>query len=283
MTPAPADTPHASPVQHMSTLEAVIEGVGFWAPGLPSWAAACEYIVDGALAANAPPRPSPQLLAPNERRRAPDSVAVALDVALAACTAAGRDPASLPSVFASMHGDLAITDYMCSTLVGDPAAISPTKFHNSVHNAAAGYWTIGAGCVEPATAISSFDASFAQGLLEALVQLRTGAAALLLVAYDAPSAGPLASVSPSQGLLGGALVLSTAMSSTTSARRGRHRLRCTLINADAPAPAGPLARLAAANAMAPMLPLFQALASGEDLVLLHAGRGRALRVEIADA
>ena len=76
-------------------------------------------------------------------------VAVALEVALAACRAADRDPATLPSVFASTHGDLAITDYMCETLATDPTAVSPTKFHNSVHNAAAGYWTIGAGCVRP--------------------------------------------------------------------------------------------------------------------------------------
>jgi len=265
----------------MSALTATIEGIGFWAPGLPSWAAALDFLGTGAFPEDAPKRPSPQLLAPNERRRAPDSVAVALEVALAACTAAQRDPASLPSVFASMHGDLAITDYMCSTLAHDPAAVSPTKFHNSVHNAAAGYWTIGAGCVQPTTAVSSFDATFAQGLIEALVQLDAGAPAVLLVAYDAPSAGPLAGVSRSKGLLGGALVLSNATQTVRPALHGR--LRCTLVDADAPAPNGPLARLAADNAMAPMLPLFQALASGHDLACLHAGRGRALRVEIANA
>ena len=70
---------------------------------------------------------------------------MALEVSLAACRAAGCDPATLPSVFASTHGDLAITDYMCETLATDPTAVSPTKFHNSVHNAAAGYWTIGYG------------------------------------------------------------------------------------------------------------------------------------------
>src|SRR3546814_2131149 len=86
------------------------------------------------------------------------------------------------------------SDLLCTTLASDARALSPTRFHNSVHNAAAGYWTIGTGCHAPSTAISSFDASFAQGLLEALVQLRTGAQAVLLVAYDAPSAGPLAAV-----------------------------------------------------------------------------------------
>jgi len=260
-----------------TALTATLEGIGFWANGLPSWQAACDYVTSGALPDAAPARPSPQLLAPNERRRAPESVAVALDVALAACAAAGRDPQMLPSVFASMHGDLAITDYMCTTLTSDPTAISPTKFHNSVHNAAAGYWTIGNGCVQPTTAISSFDASFAQGLLEALVQLRAGEPAVLLAAYDAPSAGPLAAVSPSTGLLGGALVLSS------TPRAGAPQLRFTLVDADVPPPSGTLARVAGANAMASMLPLFQALASGDDLAYLHAGPGRALRVEIADA
>jgi len=258
-------------------LAASIEGIGFWAQGLGSWEAARAYVAGGALPDPTAKRPSPQLLAPNERRRAPESVAVALEVALAACTAAGRDPATLPSVFASMHGDLAITDYMCATLAADPTAISPTRFHNSVHNAAAGYWTIGAACVQPATAVSSFDATFAQGLLEALVQLHAGAPAVLLVAYDAPSAGPLARVSPSSGLLGGALVLSQPLLA------GRPRIRCTLRDAQAPAPEGPLAALSGGNAMAPMLPLFGALASGDDLACLHAGPGRALRVEISHA
>src|SRR5262245_38031864 len=119
----------------MTPLHATIEGIGFWAKGLPSWSAARTYANDGALPADAPARPSPQLLAPNERRRAPETVAVALEVALAACEAAGRDAASLPSVFASTHGDLAITDYMCATLASDPRSVSPTRFHNSVHNA----------------------------------------------------------------------------------------------------------------------------------------------------
>jgi len=258
-------------------LTASIEGIGFWADGLPSWPAACAFAAAGALPESAPARPSPQLLAPNERRRAPDTVALALEVALAACTAAGRDPAMLPSVFASTHGDLGITDYMCATLAGEPRAISPTRFHNSVHNAAAGYWTIGAGCHAPSTAISSFDASFAQGLLEALVQLATGAEAVLLAAYDGHATGPLAAVSSSSGLLGAALVLARAP------RPGTPRLRATLVDAAAPPPRGPLAARLLGNAMAPMLPLFEALASGDDLVFLHAGPSRTLRVEIADA
>jgi hypothetical protein len=264
----------------MKPLQATIEGIGFWAPGLPSWDAAVAHARDGAPLAEAPARPSPQLLAPNERRRAPETVAVALDVALAACTAAGREPAALPSVFASTHGDLAITDYMCATLASDPRSISPTRFHNSVHNAAAGYWTIGAGAMQPATAISAGKASFAQGLIEALAQLAAGSDTVLLVAYDSAAVGPLAQVLPSLGLLGGALVLSR------HERDDAPVLSMALDDADAAAEAaGPLARHAAGNAMAPMLPLFDALARNgvrgmHDTVILPAGPGRALTVRI---
>jgi hypothetical protein len=257
----------------MNTLSARIEGIGYWSNGLPSWQSACVYAATGALDAAAPAKPSPQLLAPNERRRAPESVAVALEVALAACAEAGREPQSLASVFASTHGDLAITDYMCTTLAADPRAVSPTKFHNSVHNAAAGYWTIGSGCMRTTTAVSAFDASFAQGLLEALVQIATGTDAVLLAGYDTTAVGPLGAMSNSRGLLGGALVL--------SADRGGTHLRATLVDGEAPAGDGALARQAAGNSMAPMLPLFDALALGTDLALLKAGPGRILRVELA--
>ena len=259
----------------MTSLRAGIAGIGFWANGLPTWNDAVAFARDGTLPDNAPTRPSPQLLAPNERRRAPESVAVALEVALAACTASGRDPARLPSVFASTHGDLAITDYVASTLASAPRALSPTKFHNSVHNAAAGYWTIGTGCTAPTTAVSAFDASFAQGLLEALSLLAAGHEAVLFAACDAAAAGPLATVARSEGLLGAALVL------VADGLPAATRVRVTPVAMPAPATDGALARRHAGNAMRPMLALFDALASGGDFALLHAGPGRGLRVECA--
>ncbi|WDS35418.1 beta-ketoacyl synthase chain length factor [Pseudoxanthomonas sp.] len=254
-------------------LSARIAGIGFWSRGLPSWAIAQAYAQGGELPADAPNKPSPQLLAPNERRRAPETVAVALEVALAACIDAQRDPKTLPSVFTSTHGDLAITDYMCRQLADDPAGISPIRFHNSVHNAAAGYWTIGVEAHAPATALSAFHGSFAQGLLEALTQLATGTDEILLVGYDSQSAGPLGRVSHSQGLLGGALVLGTdgdgPLLRVTLGTGGQDR-----------SPAGRLEHLAAGNAMAPMLPLFDALANGAAHCRLDAGNGAQLHVEI---
>ncbi len=258
----------------MSTLNATIEGIGFWTRGIPDWNAARHFIATGELPADAPSKPSPQLLPANERRRAPESVAVALEVAQAACGDAGRHPQALASIFASTDGDLPITDYICAILRDAPDALSPTKFHNSVHNAAAGYWTIGQGCMAPSTALSAFACTFAQGLLEALVNLACGEPAILLAAYDTGATGPLSSVSTGTGLLGGALVLAPAGGNGP-------QLAATLVDGDADSNDGALARHASGNRMANMLPLFDLLATGKDgQVQLDAGAGRALRLEI---
>ncbi|MBB1059882.1 beta-ketoacyl synthase chain length factor [Marilutibacter spongiae] len=259
----------------MSTFSARIEGIGFWTDGLPSWDAARRFCLEGTLPESAPARPSPQLLAPNERRRAPQTVAIALEVGLAACTAAGRDPATLPSVFTSTHGELGITDYTCSTLASTPRALSPTRFHNSVHNAAAGYWTIGTGAMQPATAISAMQASFAQGLLEAMVQLASGEDSVLLVAYDGSAIGPLGEHARSQGLLGAGLVLAHESRETGPV------LQVTLEAGPATVGGGRLHAHASANAMAPMLPFFEALAAGApSRVMLDAGGGQRLAIAL---
>jgi hypothetical protein len=182
--------------------------VALWSPRLPGWALAQDVLHGTAEAPAAPHgRPAPALLAPTERRRAPDTVAIALEVAMKACEAAGRAPRELASVFASRYGDLPICDYMCSTLASTPALCSPTKFHNSVHNAASGYWTIGTGSHAPSTALLAGENTFAAGLLEAIVQALADRTAVLLVAYDVEARGALVEMMKSEGLLGLALVL----------------------------------------------------------------------------
>ncbi|KAF1685764.1 hypothetical protein B1992_11035 [Pseudoxanthomonas broegbernensis] len=256
-------------------LTAAIEGIGLWAPGLPSWDAFLAHRRGRVAAAGAATRPAPTLLPPNERRRAPDTVLVALHAAQAACEAAGRDPTTLPSIFASTYGDLAISDHLCQTLARAPAEVSPTRFHNSVHNAAAGYWTIGTGAMQPATALSAGQGSFAMGLLEALAQLATGTEAVLLVGYDGASTGPLRQVLHSDGLLGGALVL---------ARDGICASRRLSVEWAGGVPATPPpADAAPGNAMAPMLALLAALADGGPEAVLPAGGDRVLRVRLEHA
>jgi len=260
-------------------IELQVDGIASWASGLPDFASLRAYARgEGEIIEGTPRRPAPDLLPANERRRAPDTVLLALQVAKAACEDAQVDPAALPSIFASTHGDLAITDYMCATLATSPAELSPTKFHNSVHNAAAGYWTIGCGCHAAATALSAHRATLAQGLIEAAMQLAAGAPQVLLVAYDGPSTGPLGTMSPSEGLLGLALVLSQA------APGGENKTRLTLQLESGDVETiveSRLSRLLSGNAMAPALALLEALSRDSDHCLLPAGHDTRLRVEIA--
>ena len=265
------------PIDHSIAL--TVEGIGFWAGGLPDWDAARAFVIDRVLPAAAAAKPAPQVLAPNERRRAPESVALALEVAQAACTMAGRDPRTLASVFTSTHGDLAITDYICDTLAGAPETLSPTKFHNSVHNAAAGYWTIGTGCMAATTAISAYDCSFAQGLLEAAAQSRESGEPVLLVAYDSQSRGALKEISRSEGLLAAALVLNSNRDA-----EGVRTLRLSLRPDAAQIADGALHARYARNAMAPMLPLLEALASRHSMTIaLRASPRQTLRVDVSES
>jgi len=230
-----------------------IDGVAFWAPTLPHWDAARAAFRGEGQALDVPAkRPAPQLLPPAERRRATDTVALALEVASAACTAAQREPATLPSVFVSAHGDLGVNDYMCSTLATAPTMLSPTRFHNSVHNAPAGYWTMGTACHEASTALTAYEHSFANGLLAAATQCLADGRAVLLVGYDVTAVGALATVTRSDGLLAMALVISP--------ERGAHsllQLDWTLEAADQPDTAkllSPAAQALAGKAMADALP-----------------------------
>jgi len=232
-----------------------IEGIGLWAAHLPGWDIARAILRDEAGTPPAPaPRPVPALLPPNERRRAPDTVAVSQEVAHAACKAAGRDPRSLASVFASVHGDLAITHYMCETLASDPSLLSPTKFHNSVHNAAAGYWTIATGCMQPYTAVSAWHHTFAAGLLEALLQSTCNHDPVLYVAYDVEARGALATMAPSSGMLGAAVVLAPERTCSASWQVDWDSVSVAQAGGD-----GPHLR-PGDNAMAACLPLLTALA-----------------------
>ncbi len=240
-----------------------IAGAAFWAPTLPGWPLARAAMRGEAMPQDPPARrPAPELLPPAERRRAPDSVALALEAAGAAVTASGLDPRLLPSVFVSAHGDLAINDHLCSMLASTPTLISPTRFHNSVLNAAAGYWTMGVGCHEASTALTAFEHSFANGLLTAAAQCLADERPVLLVGFDVPVAGALRSVTRSEGLLAVALVLSPNMSGQRIAS-----FDATLLprapGTAAPALVSAAAQALAGNALADALPFFEALARGD--------------------
>lgn len=199
-----------------SPLAVRIEGIGAWARGAPDWPT-LRAILRGeqSLHEDAPARPMASALPAAERRRAPESVLLAAEVAGQACAMAGRDAATLPCVFASTQGELAITDYMCATLAATPQELSPTKFHNSVHNAPAGYWTIATHCTAGSSAVSAYHDSFGAGLLEATALAVADGTPVLFAAYDIPAVGPLVEMARTARAFGAAFVLSPSHGDNT--------------------------------------------------------------------
>ena len=179
----------------------------------------------------------------------------------AAVRASGRDPATLPSVFTSAHGDLAVNDYMCATLATQPTAISPTRFHNSVHNAAAGYWTIATGCHAASSAADRVRRELRRRPARGGDPVRGRRRARCCWSRSTSQAvGALASVTRSVGLLAAALVhrrRRARAAARTAVVRGHARVavRRRRDGARDRRRRAPLA----GNAMADALPFFEAL------------------------
>src|SRR5450830_1715687 len=148
----------------MHTLTAYIEGIGLLGPGLTDWPGS-QAVLSGQqpYQPHKTVLPSPALLPAAERRRSGAIVKLTLATGLEAITAAGLDAASLPSVFSSSGGGGENCHAICEMLASNDRQISPTRFHNSVHNVAAGYWSIATGAMTTSSVLSAFDASFGAG------------------------------------------------------------------------------------------------------------------------
>jgi hypothetical protein len=247
-------------------LEAGILGVSVWGPGLEGWAASRPI-----LAGVAPyePRPSlppaPAILPATERRRTGPVVRLALAVAHEAALSSGLPPSGLRSVFGSSNGDGVVVGGILDALAtacGDERVVSPTAFHNSVHNAAAGYWSIATASQQPATCLGCHDWTWAATLLKAMADVVADGEPVLLCCYDHPLPPPLAVLRPTTAPFGVGLVLapSTTQASLATIHVG--------YGATPPAsgmciPRNPaLHALAAGNVAAQSLRLLEALALG---------------------
>lgn len=256
-----------------------VAGIGAWLPGAPDWAALRGVLTgEAALDASAPALPQTALLPAAERRRAPGSVRLAVEVAAQACAMAAIDPARPACVFASTRGDVAISDHLCATLAATPTEVSPTRFHNSVLNAPAGYWSIASGCTAAASAVTAYHFSCGAGLLEAAALACADAAPVLFACCDVASTGPLAEMTRTTLPFGVALLLAPDA--------GRPRVQLSLRHADSvpvlPAPAPALRAIAADNpANAHALALLAALASTDPSELaLPLSAGLALQLAV---
>lgn len=250
-----------------------VEGIGLLGPGLDNWSAGRALLAGDGAYLRAPTNLTPNDLLPAaERRRIGLPVKLALAAGLAAFMQAGRDAATTATVFTSSSGDGENLDNICATLASPDRKISPTRFHNSVHNAPAGYWSIATRSQEASTSLCCHDTSFAAGLLDAASQIAVEDKAVALITYDQPYPEPLNSVRTIGASFGMGMVLAPQTTGHVFAA-----LDISLVSAEAEATRMTDNGLEAVRTTVPAarcLPVLAALARGVAAVVVLAYGGK---------
>ncbi|NOX28266.1 MAG: beta-ketoacyl synthase chain length factor [Gammaproteobacteria bacterium] len=192
----------------MKPLHCKLIGLGAWGPGFENWQQLSKLLSgDTSNPAIGQRTPKPDIIPANERRRSPLAVRMAVETSWQACQAANIDPKQLNCVFVSSLGDTQLSDYICSTLASEHKQLSPTKFHNSVHNAAAGYWSISTGCMKSTNSLAGFNESVSLTLLEAMSQCVVEHCSTLITFYDVPSSKILGDIYPNDEAFSASLII----------------------------------------------------------------------------
>jgi hypothetical protein len=245
-------------------MRAYVLGVSIWGPGLEGWEASRPVLAGLAdYVPSASPPPAPAMLSATERRRTSLVVRLALNVAQAASAMAGLPAGALRNVFGTSNGDGVVVGAILEALADKDGQVSPTQFHNSVHNAASGYWTIANGTQQPAACLGCADVTMGTALLKAMAEVEVERGPLLLCVYDAPMPPPLAAKRHTEGAFGVGFVLAAEDNG-----KARARLEARYVAEPAPdgrgEPDAPrLREMSRANPAARSLRLLQALARGE--------------------
>lgn len=178
----------------------VCQGVRFsvvshaaWAPGVETLAAWMAWADDKAEIAGKKEAPV-SAMPPMLRRRAGPLGKMALEVAYQCMSQRG----DIPMVFCSRHGEVARSVELISDLAAN-LPLSPTNFGLSVHNAAAGLFSIARGDRGNHIALAAGPSSVEHAVIEACGLLADGAPMALLVVYDCPLPAVYAAFDHDQG------------------------------------------------------------------------------------
>jgi hypothetical protein len=187
------------------------------APGLPDWDGAQAVLAGLKPFSAAPLAPcDPASLSAAERRRSSPTVRLAIAAAEQAVQHTAIAPEDMALVFSSPEAAGVITHQLCEVLAGS-REVSPTQFHNSVHNAPSGYYSIAMHAKLGATSVCRGPWSFAAGLLGAAALAICDEVPVLYVCYDSPLPSPLSEQMPIVDATVIALVISPSAGDATLA------------------------------------------------------------------
>ena len=167
--------------------EVYVRSVGLWSPGYPnadSWVeskrdAECET-------------PASSRLRGSLRRRATSQTRAAIEVFDQVVSRAGWDGSTVFALWGTAHGEHATSISMFEGMARGEGKVSPTQFHNSVHNAAGGYASIAEKNTMTSTTLTGGGELVMSGFLEASSLLRAGGHEVVLIFFDEPLQGPFA-------------------------------------------------------------------------------------------
>lgn len=168
-------------------LRAAVRGVGLWTPNHPSFADWIAAGMPGDFQArtNDWQKPPAELLHPRLRRRTSTLTRAAVTALEAALAGSGVAVSDVRLVLVSSFGEIETTVELLAQLAEPGGPVSPTKFHNSVHNTATGYMSIASGNNRESTALAGGPHNLEIGLLETLAGLcESGGDAVLIFAEE---------------------------------------------------------------------------------------------------
>lgn len=257
-----------------------VEGIGVLGPGLPSWGEASKTLAGLQDFASGPVSlPAIEALPTAERRRTGAVVKLAVGVGLEAVAQAGLDPSEMATVFSSSGADGDTIHAILSVLTTGDCQISPTRFHNSVHNAPSGYWALACEATAPSTSLCGFDGSFSMGLLDAAAQVCVDHRAVTLISYDHPYPEPLHAARLLHNIFGVSIVMSPERGPRSLAELRITTRRSNEAGSSMSHPA--LEAIRRDNPAARSLPLLASLATGGGGVVIEGIERMLVDIEVA--
>lgn len=143
----------------------LLDGLSLWTPGYDQIETWWERNPDPSIKS-----PQASQLPSSLRRRTSLLTRMAIDVFERSVNLAAIDPKTTAIVFGTVYGEIQTT-YDLLAMLGRDELVSPTKFHNSVHNTAIGYLSIAYQHQGLLTTISAGWSTLAMGILESLAIL----------------------------------------------------------------------------------------------------------------
>ena len=159
---------------------AYVVGLSAWAPGMPD----LRSFVRGEMSAEVTD-PACEWVPSRLMRGGSRLTKMLGEAAAQACAHGGLDPRTVATFYASGYGEIETMVILLDTIFRGDGQLSPMRFKNSVHNAAAGLCSIGQQNQGFSTALAAGDRSFEAAMVEALTYLGArGGDAVISLADD---------------------------------------------------------------------------------------------------